>query len=353
MAWLMPGRRSQGSATPTYTAFEMSWTTTSPAESITLPLRSGYSYNALVDWGDSSSSTITAFDDADRIHEYTSSGTYTVSITGTFECIHFNNNGDTKIKAITQWGNRPWAAVDGAFYGCSALTITASDSPNLTAVTSMGLMLAVTGLTTENLNAWDTSGITDMNSVFYNCSTANPTVTNWDTSAVTTFAAMFSTCPLANPNVASWNTALAQSMVSMFFNSDNANPNVSSWVTTALTTTVTMFRNNSGANPDVSSWDTSALTLITRMFDGATIANPDLSSWDVTGITDATEFADLNTGWSDANYSAALVNFDSQAVQTGVAFHAGTAQYTAGAAATARANLIADHSWSITDGGAA
>jgi hypothetical protein len=61
----------------------------------------------------------------------------------------------------------------------------------------------------------------------------------------------------------------------------------------------------------------------------------------------------FNSGITNLNYSNALIQFDSLVVQAGVEFSNTTAQYTAGAAATARANLIADHSWTITDGGPA
>jgi hypothetical protein len=50
-------------------------------------------------------------------------------------------------------------------------------------------------------------------------------------------------------------------------------------------------------------------------------------------------------------YSDLLVNFEAQSVQNNVSFSGGNSQYSAGAAATARAALIADHTWTITDGG--
>jgi len=47
-----------------------------------------------VDWGDTSSSTITSYDDADRTHSYSGAGTYTVVLNGTCEWFAFNNLGD-------------------------------------------------------------------------------------------------------------------------------------------------------------------------------------------------------------------------------------------------------------------
>jgi hypothetical protein len=54
---------------------------------------------------------------------------------------------------------------------------------------------------------------------------------------------------------------------------------------------------------------------------------------------------------STANYDALLIGWEAQAVQNNVVFNGGGSKYSAGAAA--RAALIADHSWSITDGGPA
>ena len=72
-------------------AFQMTITTASPSETFTIPCQDVGTFNATVDWGDGGpTSSITAFDDADLTHTYTSAGTYTISIRGDY-------------KAITQW----------------------------------------------------------------------------------------------------------------------------------------------------------------------------------------------------------------------------------------------------------
>ena len=59
----------------------------------------------------------------------------------------------------------------------------------------------------------------------------------------------------------------------------------------------------------------------------------------------------LNVTLTTINYSDILIAFEAQAVLNNVLLHGGNSKYSAGAAATARAALIADHSWTITDGG--
>ncbi len=57
---------------------------------------------------------------------------------------------------------------------------------------------------------------------------------------------------------------------------------------------------------------------------------------------------------STANYDALLIGWAAQAVQSSVTFDGGDSKYTGGgAAATARAYLISNFSWSISDGGIA
>ena len=96
------------------------------ARTITLPLNSGNgsTFDCVVDWGDgSATSTITAVDDADRIHTYASDGTYEVEITGTCEGWSFNNAGDKlKITKVIDFGDTSlfdgFKYLKSGFYGC-------------------------------------------------------------------------------------------------------------------------------------------------------------------------------------------------------------------------------------------
>ena len=80
------------------TAFISRWDTTatnsgsSNADQIRLPLESG-TYDFTIDWGDGSSNSITAWDQAEVTHNYTSSGIYTLTITGTLVGWRFGNYG--------------------------------------------------------------------------------------------------------------------------------------------------------------------------------------------------------------------------------------------------------------------
>ena len=87
------------------------------------------------------------------------------------------------------------------------------------------------------------------------------------------------------------------------------------------------------------------------MFDGATAFDQDLGDWDIVALTDAgTMFAGVTL--STANYDALLIGWEANTHNSSVALDGGNSTFSAGAAATARADLVTD-SWSITDGGAA
>jgi hypothetical protein len=75
--------------------------------------------NFVVDWGDGNESTVTSSTDADRIHTYASSGTYTISISGLMPSFKVNNNSAirTLITSIIDFGRVGLRLLD--FYGCT------------------------------------------------------------------------------------------------------------------------------------------------------------------------------------------------------------------------------------------
>ena len=140
------------------------WKTTVANETITLPLREGFTYNFSVDWGDNSISQITSHDDPKRIHTYTSPGTYTISISGIVQAWHFNNTGDKdKILEITGLGDVGWVNLEGPFYGCTNLTYVVGGN---------------------------VSSVRDMSNLFRGATNANPNVFTWDFSAIRSNAAI-------------------------------------------------------------------------------------------------------------------------------------------------------------------
>ena len=67
-------------------AFITTWETTSSSESITIPTddQTGVSYDFTIDWGDGSATENYTGSNPDPTHTHTSSGTYSVDVTGSF-----------------------------------------------------------------------------------------------------------------------------------------------------------------------------------------------------------------------------------------------------------------------------
>jgi surface protein len=279
--------------------------TTASPETFALPLEAGGSYDFFIDWGDGNSDSITAWNAAAVTHTYASAGTYIVSVSGVIQGWRFNNAGDkTKIYDIKSWGPLRLGNSNGYFYGCSNLTVSATD-------------------------ILDTSSIVDFSYAFRNCSSLTFLgVDNWDISSFTTFSNAFRNCSsLINLVVGSWNTIAVTSFHSAFYGCSSL---------IAL---------------DVSSWDTSNVTTFVYTFrDCTSLTTLALDNWNITAVTTMASMLISDT-LTTANYSNILIAFEAQAVLNNVPFHGGNSKYSVGAAATARAALIADHSWTITDGG--
>ncbi len=183
---------------------------------------SGYNYNVDCNNDGIFEATNKASDFTCDFSAFGGAGTYDVSIIGDlanfagFPRIYFNNSGDRlKILDIKQWGANPWASMQAAFSGASNMSVSATDVPNLSNVSSMALMFNAAYMANPDTSAWDTSNVTNMNVMFQNATSANPDVSNWDTSNVTLMAFMFAGASSANPNLSHWDISSAGDMTNM------------------------------------------------------------------------------------------------------------------------------------------
>ena len=214
-----------------------------------LPLDSSSTINSTVDWGDSSSDTITSFDQAESTHTYTTAGTYTVKMLGTVNGWAFNNAGDRLlIRDISRWGIFNWSE-KSAFYGCAGLTVSALDRPLITTDQFYAEFAGCTALTeVPSLGNWDVSSLTKIQYMFYQSpNVTSIDVSDWDVSNVTIFSNMFNTLLTEVGNLISIG--------------------------------------------DISGWDVSNGTSFQNMFRGTGITSIDISGWDLRGTTNGNRFA--------------------------------------------------------------
>jgi surface protein len=276
--------------------FISNWQTTAANETITIPTFPGETYNYTVDWGDG----VTEINQTgDVTHSYTTAGTHTISISGDFPRIYFNNTGDAaKIVSIEQWGTYPWTSMENAFYGCINLqSTTITSPPNFSGLTNISAMFRDAVLYNQYVSNWNTNSITNMSNLFNNATAFNQDISTWDVSNVQNMAGVFS-------------SAIA-------------------------------------FNQDISTWNVSNTTDMNNLFNNATAFNQDITNWNVGNVTDMADMF-LNLTLPVDYYDSLLINWNNlPTLHPNVTFNAGNSNYCAGH--TARTNLENTHNWTITD----
>ena len=169
-------------------------------DSFQLPLPSGQTYDFVVDWGDSSSDTITAYNQAETLHSYSSGGIYQITITGKCGGWSFNNGGDKlKVTSVDQWGDVDFDYFIGAFYGTANMTnIPNATITGVTNVTQIGNAFRGSGITAIPSGMLDNFvNVTQATAVFSGCSSlagAIPSGLLDSMTKVTTFSGFFYNC---------------------------------------------------------------------------------------------------------------------------------------------------------------
>lgn len=179
--------------------FLATFRTTGPNESITLPLpqRDGTSgadiiYNFTVDWGDTLSDVITAYDQAEIVHTYADPGDHQISITGSMPMWKFDSGPSaTQILSLDDAGDVGFGvgmtSFKDMFEGCSNLTSVALFDTS-TGTTFAGMFSGASAITT--IPNFDTSNGTTFLGMF-NEATSLESIPNLNTSSGGTFANMF------------------------------------------------------------------------------------------------------------------------------------------------------------------
>ncbi|QAA81106.1 BspA family leucine-rich repeat surface protein [Aequorivita sp. H23M31] len=305
--------------------FITTWRTTVSNESITIPTFLGETYNYSVNWGDGS--TISGYT-GDATHTYSATGTYTVSISGSFPRIFFNNTAADrmKIKSIEQWGTNVWTSMNGAFAGAGNLVSNATDMPDLSMVTDMYGMFAYARKFNgdANFGNWDVSNVTNMYGMFGGASIFNYPIGGWNVSNVTDMGQMFHGATRFNQDLGAWDVGNVTSMQEMFF-------------------AAMRF------NAPIGGWDVGNVTNMARMFYHTNRFDQDLGAWDVSKVTDMNNMF-KNVTLSTENYDALLNGWSALTLKHNVKFHGGNSKYCAGE--PGRIILTsAPNNWTITDGG--
>ena len=190
---------------------------------------------------------------------------------------------------IEQWGTGKWTSMKSAFAGCSNLTSSATDAPDLSNVTDLSNMFYEASIFNADIGSWNTSNVMDMSQMFYEANAFNQNIGSWDTSNVTDMSGMFQDAQAFNQDIGSWNTAKVTSMASMFYNAFAFNQAINtsgdSWNTAKVTTMQHMFNNAEKFNQNIGSWNTAAVKDMSDMFYQASDFNGAIGAWNTSNVT--------------------------------------------------------------------
>ena len=117
-----------------------------------------------------------------------------------------------------------------------------------------------------HISAWETGGVTDMQSLFdidlnSAASSFNEDITAWDTSGVTT-------------------------MYAMFYKASSFNQPIGDWGVNSVTDVGHMFQGASAFNQPIGDWNVAKVTSMRVMFDYASSFNQPLNGWNVAKVKD-------------------------------------------------------------------
>ena len=272
------------------TAFITTWQISPGSQNnrtITIPTHSESTYSYNVDWGDGRVDfVIKGAEGAD--HTYTTAGNYTISITGDFPRIYFDGGGDrNKIISIDQWGDIAWSSMESAFEGCANLGYTATDTPDLSRVSSMAEMFQGANKFNGNIDGWEVSTVTDMSGMFASADVFNQDIGDWDVGQVTDMTDMFSFARSFDQNIGDWGNKVGQvtDMSGMFFRADEFDQNIGGWEVDQVTNMADMFAGARSFNQNIGGWEVGQVTNMAGMFSDARSFNQNIGGWEVGQVT--------------------------------------------------------------------
>lgn len=181
--------------------------------------------------------------------------------------------------------------MNSMFYNCEAVKTLDVSGFNTSNVTDMGYMFRdCNTVTALDVSKFNTSSVTDMHAMFLSCRAVTMLdVSQFDTAKVTDMSSMFADCAVTTIDLSKFNTSKVTSMERMFENC------------TKLTTL------------DVSAFNTSNVTTMNAMFDGCKVLSSlDLSTFNTGKVRDMTSMFQ----WCNNLQTLNVSNFDTSLVNS-------------------------------------
>ena len=208
-------------------------------------------------------------------------------------------------KKLTQWGTKGLKVVNSSFEGASNLEINASDRLLYMGNSLSKSFKGIKGLYDAEINEWNTSKVTNMNSMFMGVENFNEPIGNWNTAKVKNMGNMFYKAKNFDQNLSHWDTSSVTNMANMFRDATSFNGDISGWNTLKVTNMSTMSRGASKFNQPIGDWNISKVKKMNSIFYQASSFDQNLSHWDTSNLTtmasmfrDAKSFNGDISGWN-------------------------------------------------------
>ena len=179
-------------------------------------------------------------------------------------------------KAVRLWisDQRTARRVYGAIQNWDTSQVTQMDS----------LFLGADGFS-EDLSRWDVSNVKSMQWIFYNSANFKGDVSGWDVSEVTDMTMAFAYSKNFQGDVSRWDTSRVKSLWYTFAYSHDVSANISHWNTGSVTSMQGTFQHSSGMNTGGTlRWDTTHVEDMSNVFSNATWFDH-LLCWNLTSVS--------------------------------------------------------------------
>jgi len=280
------------------------------AGAIELPLAG--TVNVIVDWGDGTpAETFTTA--GNKSHIFSTTGTKTVTITGTMTAYgsSSNNYGNQRLTHVLSWDGLGLTSLSYAFYKAYLLSQVPTSLP--AGVTDLSYMFCQANVFNQPITTWNTSTITNMSGMFSGASSFNQPIGTWNTSVVTNMSSMFGGANAFNQPIGAWNTSVVTNMSGMLSYTSSFNQPIDSWNTAAVTNMSAMFSLALAFNQPIGSWNTSSVQSMNQMFNQASAFNQPIGSWNTSAVTGMMSMFDGASAFNqpiDSWNTSAVANMD-------------------------------------------
>ena len=203
----------------------------------------------------------------------------------------------SEISSIIDWDTSNVTDISNLFYNCSLLKsiqgLSKFNTSNITNISNL-FYNCINLTSVDDISKWNLDKVTDMSNMFFNCRclASLPDISTWNTKNIKDMRGIFCNCSSLKslPDISKWNTEKVINMSGLFRNCSNLAqlPNISLWNMGNVMYMGGMFSNCSSLQnlPDIDKWDIKNISNLNFIFYRCTNLNsiPDISKWNTKNV---------------------------------------------------------------------